>query len=212
MNPNNIKIAIQKSGRLSERSGLFLRERGIFLKKYNGSLRETCPNTKVDVLFLRDDDIPSYVEKGAADFGIVGLNVLKEKVNDVKILENLGFANCRLSFAAPKNFPFQSIEDLEGKRIATSYPRSVRKYLDQNDISAEIIVLKGSVELAPALNLADVICDLVATGKTLKQNGLKEIETIFESEAVLIGQKAAKNIFNFAAKYALKNKCRIARA
>jgi ATP phosphoribosyltransferase len=179
-----LKIAIQKSGRLYEESLQLLKDCGIHISNGN-KLRTESANFPLEVYFLRDDDIPQYVEDGVADIGIAGENVIYEKKKQVDIKERLGFGKCRLSLAVPKNIDF-NISFLEGKRIATSYPVLLRSFLEQQVISAEIHEISGSVEIAPGIGLADAICDLVSSGSTLLTNGLKEVEVILKSEAVLI--------------------------
>jgi ATP phosphoribosyltransferase len=182
-----IKIAIQKSGRLYEDSLRLLKECGIYI--YNGNkLKSEATNFPLEVYFLRDDDIPQYVEDGVADIGIAGENVVYEKRKQVEILEKLGFGKCRLSIAVGKNESF-SRQWLNGRRIATSYPVLLQQYLNEQNISSEIHEISGSVEIAPGIGLADAICDLVSSGSTLLTNGLKEVETILPSQAVLISNK-----------------------
>jgi len=181
-----LKIAIQKSGRLNEDSIKILKEAGIEFNNGLNKLKADAINFPLEVFFLRDDDIPQYVEDGVADIGIVGENVLEEKSKKVKIQNKLGFGKCRLSIAIEKNQKYKGVLDLKGKRIATSYPTILAKYLKKNKITAEIHEISGSVEIAPSIGLADAICDLVSSGSTLFANGLKEAEVIFKSEAVLI--------------------------
>lgn len=181
-----LKIAIQKSGRLNEDSIKILKEAGIEFNNGINKLKAEAVNFPLEVFFLRDDDIPQYVEDGVADIGIVGENVVLEKNKEVKIVDRLGFGKCRLSIAIPKNIKYKDIQDLEGKRIATSYSTILSKYLKKNKINAEIHEISGSVEIAPGIGLADAICDLVSSGSTLFTNGLKEAEVILKSEAVLI--------------------------
>lgn len=183
-----LKIAIQKTGRLYDDSILLLKECGIDLRNVKDRLKTESDNFPLEVFFLRDDDIPQYVEDGVADVGIVGENVLYEKNKETEILEKLGFGKCRLSLAINKNEEWVA-DYLQGKRIATSYPVLLKKYLDENAISAEIHPISGSVEIAPGIGLADVICDLVSSGSTLFMNGLKEVKTILDSQAVLIKNK-----------------------
>jgi ATP phosphoribosyltransferase len=183
-----LRIAIQKSGRLYDESVALLKECGIDLRNVKDRLRTESDNFPLEVFFLRDDDIPQYVEDGVADIGIVGENVLHEKNKSVELVEKLGFGKCRLSLAIGKNEEYVA-NFLQGKRIATSYPVLLKKYLDDNRITAEIHEISGSVEIAPGIGLADVICDLVSSGSTLFMNGLKEVETILESQAVLIRNK-----------------------
>lgn len=184
-----LRIAIQKSGRLNESSIKILKEAGIEFDNGLNKLKAEAFNFPLEVFFLRDDDIPQYVEDGVADIGIVGENVVLEKNKELKIVDKLGFGKCRLSIAIPKDQKYKSIEDLNGKRIATSYATILTKYLKKNKISAEIHEISGSVEIAPGIGLADAICDLVSSGSTLFTNGLKEVEVILKSEAVLVANK-----------------------
>ena len=180
-----LKIAIQKSGRLYEDSVKLLKECGIELNNGNKQLKAVAYNFPLEVYFLRDDDIPQYIYDGVADIGIVGENVLLEKGKDINIVYRLGFGKCRLSLAVPKSLQYQSAKDLEGLKIATSYANILQQYLTKHAISAEIHEISGSVEIAPGIGLADAICDLVSSGSTLFTNGLKEVEVILKSEAVL---------------------------
>ena len=180
-----LKLAIQKSGRLHNESIALLKECGIHIPNGNGQLKSVAANFPLEVFFLRDDDIPQYVEDGVADAGIVGKNVFLEKNRHIHSVTALGFGQCRLSIAIPKNQPYCGASDLNGARIATSYPLLLKKYLDENNIAAEIHVISGSVEIAPGIGLAGAICDLVSSGSTLLTNGLKEVEIILHSEAVL---------------------------
>ncbi len=184
-----IKIAIQKSGRLSESSLALLKECGISIVNGLNKLKAKAQNFPLEVYFLRDDDIPQYVEDGVADIGIIGENVLLEKNKKLRTLKKLGFGKCRLSIAVPKEIQFKSLKDLNGKRIATSYTTILSEFLKQNKIKAEIHEISGSVEIAPGIGLADAICDLVSSGSTLFTNGLKEVEVIMQSEAVLVANK-----------------------
>ncbi len=185
-----VKIAIQKSGRLSEDSLNLFRECGIKVEIGKGRLRSISSNFPAEFLFLRDDDIPGYVEDGVADLGIVGENVLVESGKKVDVVKPLGFSRCRLSIAVSRERDFVLPEDLSGKSIATSYPRILGDYLRKNNITAHIHEISGSVEIAPSIGLADAICDIVSSGSTLLSNGLKELESIFRSEAVLIANPA----------------------
>jgi ATP phosphoribosyltransferase len=185
----NLKIAIQKSGRLNEDSLRILKECGIGFSDGVNKLKAEASNFPLEVFFLRDDDIPQYVEDGVADIGIVGENVLLEKNKNVRMAERLGFGKCRLSIAVPKNKKYKSLAELEGKRIATSYPVILEKYLKKNKVNAEIHEISGSVEIAPGIGLSDAICDLVSSGSTLFMNGLKETEVILKSEALMIANK-----------------------
>lgn len=181
-----IRIAIQKSGRLYEDSVRLLKECGIDLRNVKDRLKTESDNFPLEVFFLRDDDIPQYVEDGVADIGIVGENVLFEKNKQTEVVEELGFGRCRLSIAVPRSQPYEGIATLKGKRIATSYPFLVNSYLKQHNVVADIHEISGSVEIAPGIGLADVVADLVSSGSTLFMNGLKEVETILQSQAVLI--------------------------
>jgi ATP phosphoribosyltransferase len=183
-----LRIAIQKSGRLSEDSLQLLKECGIDLRNVKDRLRTISENFPLEVFFLRDDDIPEYVEDGVADIGIVGQNVLSEKGRKVNVIQELGFGKCRLSIAIPKSMPYEGLESLQGKRIATSYPQVVSAFLTTNKIKASIHEISGSVEIAPGIGLADVVADLVSSGSTLFMNGLKEAEVILESQAVMISK------------------------
>lgn len=185
----NLKIAIQKSGRLYEGSMKLLKECGIEVSNGNNQLRVQAANFPVEVFFLRDDDIPEYVQDAVADIGFVGENVVTEKNKSVEAIERLGFGKCRLSIAVPKNGNLRSITDLNEKKIATSYPFILGEFLKAKNIKASIHEISGSVEIAPRIGLADAICDLVSSGSTLFTNELKEIETILSSEAVLISNK-----------------------
>ena len=184
-----LKIAVQKSGRLSDESHALLKRCGISFNNGAGKLKSEAVNFPLEIFFLRDDDIPEYVADGVADIGVVGENVLAEAEKSVDVVESLGFGKCRLSLAAPKNFDYQSIKDFDGKRIATSYPNILRRFFTENSINAEIHTISGSVEIAPSIGLADAVCDLVSSGSTLFTNGLKEVETVMRSEAVLIARK-----------------------
>ncbi|NMB50071.1 MAG: ATP phosphoribosyltransferase [Bacteroidales bacterium] len=184
-----IKIAIQKSGRLSEKSLELLSECGIKISNGNRKLKTEAKNFPMEILFLRDDDIPQYVEQGVADIGILGENEVWEKDKNVAIVEKLGFGNCRLSLAIPKDEQYTGLDYFEGKRIATSYPRILSKFFGVKGINVKIEEISGSVEIATGIGLADGIFDIVSTGSTLLMNGLKEVEAILKSEAVLIANK-----------------------
>lgn len=184
-----LKIAVQKSGRLYEGSMKLLKECGIDISNGNNQLRVVANNFPVEIFFLRDDDIPEYVQDAVADIGFVGENVVQEKNKAVDIIEKLGFGKCRLSIAVPKTEPLKSINDLNGKKIATSYPFILSSFLKEKNIAASIHEISGSVEIAPRIGLADAICDLVSSGSTLFTNELKEVETILKSEAVLISSQ-----------------------
>lgn len=186
---SNLKIAIQKSGRLNENSFGLLKESGIYFDNGLGKLKTTAINFPMELFLLRDDDIPQYVEDKVADLGIVGENVFMEKGKDLEIVERLGFGRCKLSIAIPRESEYVGVSDLMNKRIATSYPVLLKDFLDKNGITAEIHEISGSVEIAPGIGLADAICDLVSSGSTLLTNGLKEVEVILKSEAVLVANK-----------------------
>jgi len=181
-----LRIAIQKSGRLYEDSVQLLKECGIDLRNVKDRLKTESDNFPLEIFFLRDDDIPQYVEDGVADIGIVGENVLYEKNKKATIVEKLGFGKCRLSVAIPRIQQYEGIRSLAGKRIATSYPYLVNEFLAKNNVQAEIHEISGSVEIAPGIGLADVVADLVSSGSTLLMNGLKEVEVLLQSQAVLI--------------------------
>ncbi|MGF1532210.1 MAG: ATP phosphoribosyltransferase [Bernardetiaceae bacterium] len=183
---DKLRIAVQKSGRLSEGSDALLRECGIQFQQGKGKLKAVAHNFPIEILFLRDDDIPAYVQDGVADVGILGENVVVEKQQSVQILERLGFSKCRLSIAVPRGATYHGIADLSGKKIATSYPHLLGSYLEAQGITAKLHFINGSVEIAPSIGLADAVCDIVSSGSTLLSNGLKEVQTIFKSEAVLI--------------------------
>lgn len=184
-----IRIAVQKSGRLSDDSLSLIKECGIKFYNGTGKLKSTSTNFPVEFLFLRDDDIPGYVADGVADLGIVGENELVEKDKEVLKLKKLGFSKCRLSLAIPKGQEYSGVEYFQGKSIATSYPKILGDYLKSKNIQAEIHEISGSVEIAPSIGLAEGIFDIVSSGSTLMMNGLKEVEEVFKSEAVLIGNK-----------------------
>ena len=187
-----ITLAIQKTGRLNEHTTKLLSECGLFVS--NGStarLMTEASNFPMRILFLRDDDIPECVADGLADLGIVGENVYHEKARPLKIVERLGFAKCRLAIAVPKDFKYEKLTDLNGLSIATSYPNILRRFLNENNLKAEIHEISGSVEIAPGIGLASAIFDIVSTGSTLLTNGLKEVVTVLKSEAVLV---AAENL------------------
>jgi len=181
-----VRLAIQKSGRLHDGSLELLRDSGLKISNGKEQLKTTVRNFPVEILFLRDDDIPQYIEDRVADFGIVGENVVAEKNKSVQLVRRLDFAKCRLSIAIPKTKTYYGLNWLEGKNIATSYPTITRKFLSDNKINASLHEISGSVEIAPGIGLADAICDLVSTGSTLMSNGLQEVETVMQSEAVLI--------------------------
>jgi len=181
-----LRIAIQKSGRLQEDSLKLLKESGLHFNNGKDQLKTQADNFPVEVLFLRDDDIPQYIEDNVADVGIVGENVFVEKQKKNELIWKLDFAKCRLSIAVPRAAEYTGASWLQGKNIATSYPNIVKQFLAKNKIEAGIHEISGSVEIAPGIGLADAICDIVSTGSTLMSNGLKEVETVLKSEAVLV--------------------------
>ena len=186
---SKLRIAIQKSGRLSEKSLELLKNCGIKLSNGERKLKTESDNFPIEVLFLRDDDIPQYVEQGVADIGILGENEVWEKDKDVLTIENLGFAGCKLSLAIPKDENYTGISYFQNKKVATSYPKILQRFFTENNITAEIEEIGGSVEIAPGIGLADGIFDIVSTGSTLLMNGLKEVEIVKHSKAVLISNK-----------------------
>jgi ATP phosphoribosyltransferase len=183
-----LKIALQKSGKLADGSKDLLRKCGIGLSNGADKLRAEASDFPLEIFFLRDDDIPDYVADGVADIGIVGENIVAEDTKNVETLEKLGFGKCRLSLAVPKALGYNSVADLVGKRIATSYPGVLGKYLSERGVTSDIHEISGSVEIAPSIGLADAVCDLVSSGNTLFSNGLREVETVMKSEAVLIAR------------------------
>ncbi|SDD44854.1 ATP phosphoribosyltransferase [Mucilaginibacter pineti] len=188
-----LKIAIQKSGRLNEKSVELLKNCGLNFENYKSSLISPVSNFPLEILFLRDDDIPEYVQDGIADLGIVGENVIQETEVEVSYLQRLGFGKCSLKIAVPNNNDIASLADLNGKAIATTYPVILGKFLKKEGIQSDIRTISGSVEISPGLGLSDAICDLVSTGGTLKSNGLKPFADVMSSEAVLIGSKSVEN-------------------
>jgi ATP phosphoribosyltransferase len=184
-----LKIAIQKSGRLTEDTIAMLSDCGIKVRQVNNTLRQVVQGFNAEVLFLRDDDIPQYVEDGIADIGIVGENIMLDKAKNISLVKRLGYSKCRLSIAVPRNTTYENNQWLQGKKIATSYVKIVENYLTAHKITAEIHEISGSVEIAPSLGLADAIVDIVSSGSTLLSNGLIEAESILQSEAVIIGNK-----------------------
>lgn len=185
-NGNNLKLAIQKEGRLTERSIGLLKAAGFEFDYYKNRLTASVSGFPLDILFVRDDDIPEYVKDGVCDMGIVGKNIIQERKAHVTIRENLGFGMCRIAIAVPKVSQIQKIEDLKQKKVATSYPETLRRFLVKHKITVEIVRIRGSVELAPSLGVADAICDIVSTGSTLRTHELREIASVVDSEAVLI--------------------------
>ena len=181
-----VKIAIQKSGRLNQDSLALLKNCGIAIDNGKDQLKASAQNFPVEIFFLRNGDIPQYLSDGVVDLAILGKNTLEEKGADIEIIEPLGFSKCRVSIAIPKDKKFSSIDDLEGKRIATSYPNTVKSFLNKEGINAELHIINGSVEIAPNIGLADAICDIVSSGSTLFKNNLKEVITISKSQAMLV--------------------------
>lgn len=184
-----LKIAVQKSGRLSEKSIQLLQECNIKLTNGNRKLISVSSNFPIEILYLRDDDIPQYINDGVADIGIVGENEMLEKNYPLDVYQRLGFARCRLSLAIPKSENYESLTYFQNKKIATSYPFILKSFLEKNNISAEIHQISGSVEISPSIGLANAIFDIVSSGSTLISNGLKEVEKVMDSEAVIIGKK-----------------------
>jgi ATP phosphoribosyltransferase len=185
-----LKIAIQKSGRLTDDSLALLRACGLEFEFQKQSLYSPCRNFDLDVLAIRDDDIPEYVQDGVANLGIVGENIVREKRARVETITKLGFGHCRLVLSVPQRSSVRSVRQLRGKRIATAYPSTLARYLQRNATRAEIIELSGAVELAPSLDVADAICDIASTGTTARVNGLRPLETILTSEAILVANAA----------------------
>jgi ATP phosphoribosyltransferase len=188
-----LKIAIQKSGRLNEKSVELLKNCGLNFENYKSSLISPVSNFPLEILFLRDDDIPEYVQDGIADLGIVGENVIQETEVEVSYLQKLGFGKCSLKIAITNNSDITDLSGLNGKSIATTYPVILGKFLQENNIEADIRTISGSVEISPGLGLSDAICDLVSTGGTLRSNGLKPFSDVMSSEAVLIGRKGSED-------------------
>ncbi len=184
-----IRLAIQRKGRLSEDSLALIKESGIKFSNGTGKLKSMARNFPIEFLFLRDDDIPDYVADGVADIGIVGENVALEKGKNIDNIKKLGFSKCRLSLAIPKEIEYTGVSQFQNASIATSYPKILRGFLDKHNISADIHEISGSVEIAPSIGLASGVCDIVSSGSTLLSNGLKEVETILNSEAIIIGNQ-----------------------
>ena len=180
-----IRIAVQKSGRLNEKSLALLKSCGISIDNGRDQLKTTARDFPLEVFYLRNGDIPQYLRDGVIDIAILGENTLIEKGTDLQIIERLGFSKCRVSLAIPKNDAYSSVKDFEGKRIATSYPNTVKNYLKEKGVEVELHIINGSVEIAPNIGLADGICDIVSSGSTLFKNNLKEVEVMLTSEAVL---------------------------
>ncbi|MCH4553807.1 ATP phosphoribosyltransferase [Aestuariibaculum lutulentum] len=182
---SKLRIAVQKAGRLHDESMELLKNIGISIDNGKDQLKASARNFPVEVFYLRNGDIPQYLKDGVVDAAIIGENVLIEKGEDIGIAEKLGFSSCRVCIAVPKSMKYNGLTDLEGKRIATSYPNTVQKYLDTKGVSANIHIINGSVEIAPNIGLSEAICDIVSSGSTLFKNNLKEVETLLRSEAVL---------------------------
>jgi len=184
-----LRLAIQSKGRLSEDSIKLIKECGVKFNNGVSKLKSTAQNFPIEFLFLRDDDIPDYVADGVADIGIVGENVTIEKGKNLNTVKRLGFSKCRLSLAVPREVDYPGIKYFQGKSIATSYPHILSQYLTKHSVEAEVHEISGSVEIAPGIGLAEGICDIVSSGSTLLSNGLKEVETVLKSEAVMIGNR-----------------------
>ncbi len=184
-----LRIAIQKSGRLNEESLQILKNCGVSIDNGKDQLKASARNFPMEVFYLRNGDIPQYLRDGVVDIAIIGENVLIEKGGDIDIVEKLGFSRCRVSLAVPKSVKYNSVIDFQGKRIATSYPNTVREYLKEKGVEADLHIINGSVEIAPNIGLADAICDIVSSGSTLFKNNLKEVEVMLKSEAVLAVSK-----------------------
>ncbi|MFI1773790.1 ATP phosphoribosyltransferase [Thalassobellus citreus] len=182
---SKLRIAVQKSGRLNDDSMRILKDIGISIDNGKDQLKASARNFPVEVFYLRNGDIPQYLKDGVVDAAIIGENVLIEKGEGINVIEKLGFSTCRVCIAVPKSAEYSSIQDLEGKRIATSYPNTVQSFLDKNEVKANLHIINGSVEIAPNIGLADAIVDIVSSGSTLFKNNLKEVDTILKSEAVL---------------------------
>lgn len=182
---SKLKIAVQKSGRLHDDSMQILKEVGISIDNGKDQLKALARNFPLEVFYLRNSDIPQYLKDGVVDAAIIGENILIEKGKEITIVEKLGFSTCKVSVAVPKSVKYNSVKDLQGKRIATSYPNTVNEFLKNNQIEAELHIINGSVEIAPNIGLADAIVDIVSSGSTLFKNNLKEVEVILKSEAVL---------------------------
>ena len=187
-----IKIAIQKSGRLNEESLKLVKDCGVNFEVYRDQLKVISKNYPIEIYFLRNGDIPKYLNDGVVDLAIIGENTLNEKDYQLNILEKLGFSKCRVSIAVPKDFKYKSVNDLNNIRIATSYPNTLKKFLKKEGVKSDLHIINGSVEISPSIGLADAICDIVSSGSTLFENNLVEVITLFESEAVLVQSKNVK--------------------
>lgn len=181
-----IRLAVQKSGRLNEDSLRLIKDCGISIDNGKDQLKAAARNFPMEVFFLRNGDIPQYLRDGVVDLAILGENLLAEKGTDIEVIEPLGFSKCRVSIAVPKGTAFKGIQDLQGKRIATSYPNTVKTFLKENKLKADLHIINGSVEIAPNIGLADAVCDIVSSGSTLFKNNLKEVVQIAKSQAVLV--------------------------
>lgn len=186
-----LRIAIQSNGRLTDESTALLRHAGLEFEEQGRRLMAPCRNFDLDILFVRDDDIPEYAHDGVVDLGIVGLNVVRESSVDVKVIEELGYGYCSLVIAVPRSSAIRTPDDLEGVRIATSYPRSLTSFLSERGLSAQVVEIHGGAEVAPALDVCDAICDLTSTGSTLRVNELRPLTTVYDSQAVLIANREA---------------------
>ena len=198
-----LHIALQKSGRLADSSRDLLRDAGLRIEGGKNSLTARVGNFAAELMFVRDDDIPTFVSDGVCEFGIVGQNVLQEfalgsPATSCEVLAELGFGHCTLKIAVPEGFQYDGPTSLAGSRIATSYPRLLRRFLEDHGVTAEVVEMNGAVELAPRLQIANFVCDLVSTGATLEANGLKAVETVLESEAVLIRTRKPMDETRFA--------------
>ncbi|OBX24798.1 ATP phosphoribosyltransferase [Gelidibacter algens] len=182
---SKLKIAVQKSGRLHDDSMKILNDVGISIDNGKDQLKALAKNFPLEVFYLRNGDIPQYLRDGVVDAAIIGENILIEKGSDISVIEKLGFSTCKVSIAVPKSFKYKTVKDLDGKRIATSYPNTVNQFLEKNNINAQLHIISGSVEIAPNIGLADAIVDIVSSGSTLFKNNLKEVEVLLRSEAVL---------------------------
>ena len=192
-----IKIAIQKSGRLNEESLKLVNDCGINFEVYRDQLKVISKNYPIEIYFLRNGDIPKYLNDGVVDLAIIGENTLNEKGYQLNILEKLGFSKCRVSIAVPKDFKYKSVNDLNNIRIATSYPNTLKNFLKKEGVKSDLHIINGSVEISPSIGLADAICDIVSSGSTLFENNLVEVITLFESEAVLVqSNNVKKNLYS----------------
>lgn len=183
---SKLRIAVQKSGRLHDDSMKILKDVGISIDNGKEQLKASAKNFPLEVFYLRNGDIPQYLRDGVVDAAIIGENILMEKGSDISVIEKLGFSTCKVSIAVPKSFKYKGIQDLDGKRIATSYPNTVQQFLSKHNINANLHIINGSVEIAPNIGLADAIVDIVSSGSTLFKNNLKEVEVLLKSEAVLV--------------------------